>query len=43
MCFAGSRSARAVLELKTFCKVKDVVNVKGGTLGWMSAGYAVER
>ncbi|GAQ78005.1 hypothetical protein KFL_000060720 [Klebsormidium nitens] len=43
ICASGSRSARAALELKTFCQAKDVVNVRGGTLAWIDAGYPIDK
>lgn len=40
ICARGGRSARAVAHFRT--QGIDAVNVAGGTLGWIDAGYPIE-
>ena len=42
VCKSGSRSAQAAVKLTKVLGFEDVVNVSGGTEGWMTAGYDIQ-
>jgi rhodanese-related sulfurtransferase len=42
ICRSGARSAQAADYLMRNCGHNHVINVSGGTMAWIQAGYAVE-
>jgi len=43
ICHSGMRSAQAATYLARECGRNNVINVSGGTQGWINAGYPVEE
>lgn len=43
ICASGGRSAQATVRLTRVFGFPDVVNVAGGTIEWINAGFSIER
>ncbi|TLS66121.1 rhodanese-like domain-containing protein [Mariprofundus erugo] len=43
VCRSGARSAQAADYLARQCGRRNLINVAGGTMAWIAAGYPVER
>lgn len=43
VCRSGARSAQAGDYLSRQCGRRNLINVAGGTMAWLAAGYPIER
>ena len=43
ICASGSRSAQATVRLTRVFGFPDVVNVAGGTIQWINAGFPIDK
>jgi len=43
ICRSGARSAQAADYLARQCGRSNLINIEGGTMSWMQAGYPVEK
>ncbi|MDX8389371.1 MAG: rhodanese-like domain-containing protein [Mariprofundaceae bacterium] len=43
ICHSGGRSAQAADYLARQCGHSNLINIEGGTMGWMQAGYPVDK
>lgn len=43
ICRSGGRSAQAADYLTRQCGHKNLINIEGGTMAWIEAGYAIEK
>ena len=43
ICASGGRSAQATVRLTRVFGFSDVVNVAGGTIEWINAGFPIEK
>jgi len=43
ICRSGARSAQAASYLARQCGRNNLVNIEGGTMAWVKAGYPVEK
>jgi len=43
ICRSGARSAQAADYLARQCGRSNLINIDGGTMAWMQAGYPVDK